>query len=766
MKPTIVGAIENQNLHALSQADMIIIAPKEFISEAERLADAHRAYSNLIVHVVNVDQVYNEFSSGMKEATAYRRLMKMFYDRAEREEDMPSYLLLFGDGSFDNRKLLTSNTSNDIYRLMTYQADNSLHTVDSYVSDDYFGLLDDDEGTSLVRERIDIGIGRFPVYTIDQARAVVDKTIRYIENSLLGSWKNQVLYLADDGDSNSHTRQADSVANFFASRNEDMLVRKLFLDAYQQEVTAAGERYPLAKEIFDNYIKSGVLMVNYTGHSGWDNWSNEQILSSSDIDNMYNERLPLWVTASCSFSPFDDYKDNGGERLLRNPNGGASALLTAARVVYGTPNFLLNLEFTKYLTSYKSDGKPYRLGDVIRQSKNARAVAADSNRLCFVLIGDPALQFGSPRTHKVQLETINGNNISSELPDTIGALGVVTLTGSLLERESNEFDATFNGTIYLTVFDKEELLTTLDNDQPDESLKTTHTYRDRANSIFTGSAEVVNGEFTITFMLPKDIRYNFGTGRFVFYASDAIQNYEANGSFSDVIIGGEDPNAVVEEEGPEVTIYLNTPQFKSGDVVNSTPLFVAHMKDESGINTIGSGIGHDIVLKLNNNPQQEYVLNNYYESVLGSYQEGYVHYQFGELEDGKYSLLFRVWDLQNNSSTVEMDFVVKSDLAIQMFNCYVYPNPTSQIAYFVFEHDRPSSKMNLRATVFDISGRRVWQSEKIAITDNSNKTVIPWDLESISGVPVSHGIYLVRMDVTSDNEVVTTKTIKLMINRQ
>ena len=394
----------------------------------------------------------------------------------------------------------------------------------------------------------------------------------------------------------------------------------------------------------------------------WNGWANEQILTGDDIDNMYNECLPLWVTATCDFAAFDDFKNTGGERLLRNPNGGAVALFTTTRTVFSYDNLNLNWEFTKYMTAKQPNGEANRLGDIMRYAKNGLALQANSNRLSFTLLGNPALTLGYPRSHKVQLDSINGKLINDLTADTISALGVVRLSGSLVDSGAMDFDASFNGLVYLTVFDNEEQLKTLDNDQPDETLKRPCSCRDRPNPIFSGSAGVVDGKVTITFMLPEDIRYNFGTGRFVFYASDDDRNYEANGSYDKIIVGGEDKNAVYEDEGPEITAYLNTPHFRPGDQVNSTPLFVAHLWDASGINTVGSGIGHDIVLKLNNDPNQEYVLNNYYESVLGSYQEGYVHYQFSELQDGKYSLMFRAWDLQNNSSTVSFDFVVKRDL--------------------------------------------------------------------------------------------------------
>ena len=754
LSPTVIGTVANQNLHGLPQMDMVILAPEEYLSEAERLAAAHRSAQGMRVEVVDVEKVYNEFSSGMRDATAYRRLMKLFYDRAD-STNMPRYLLLFGGGVYDNRKIVVKE---DYDKLLTFQSYNSVHGTSSYVCDDYFALLDDTEGRTITSDGMDIGVGRFPVHTLDDARTVVDKTIGYLENKNVGSWKNQLLFVADDGDGNRHVRDCDSVADMTLHNYPDMLVRKLFLDAYKQEVSASGETYPLVIELFDSYIKNGVLMVNYMGHGGHTAWTNEGLLTHDRIVNMYNDRLPLFVTATCDFSRFDDNgTPSGGELMLLNTHGGAIALFTTTRTVYAEPNFLLNLQFSRHIFMRDSDGSPIRFGDVMRGAKNR--VGADSNKMNFTLLGDPALELAYPVTHQVVTDSITLVDADNAQSDTIRALSKVRLYAHVeREKSAGTIDEDFNGIAAVNVFDKLENLTTLSNDAPSVAR---YAFTDRTNALFVGQSKVEKGRFTTEFIVPKDIRYNYGTGRIVYYASDTLYNYEANGYHEQFTIGGEDPNAPADDNGPTVEIYLNTPTFRSGDATNESPLFVANVSDESGINAIGSGIGHDIMLKLDNSPLMETTLNNYYATNLGDYRSGTVKYQFSDLSEGEHHLFFRVWDLQNNSSTAELNFVVKKGLKPLLADMFVYPNPAINSTTFVYRHDRPEQPLKFTATVADLAGRIVYTDSKTQYVSD-NETEIAWDFAN----RVSPGIYIVRMQVQVEGGDSTSKTLKLMVKKE
>lgn len=754
MSPTVVGTVANQNLHALPQMDMVVLAPAEFMAEAERLAAVHRAVQGMRVEVVDVEQVYNEFSSGTRDATAYRRLMKLFYDRAASDDDMPRYLLLFGGGVYDNRKITVKE---DYDKLLTFQSYNSVHGTDSYVCDDYFALLDDNEGARITRDGMDIGIGRFPVHTAEEAQTIVNKTIGYLENRITGDWKNQLLFVADDGDNNLHVRSCDSVADMTLHNYPDMLVRKLFLDAYKQEVSASGETYPLVIELFDNYIKNGTLLVNYMGHGGHTAWANEGLLTHDRIVNMYNERLPLLVTATCDFSRFDDNgTPSGGELMLFNTHGGAIALFTTTRTVYAEPNFRLNLQFAKHIFARDSWGRPIRFGDVMRLAKNA--LGGDSNKMNFTLLGDPALELAYPTTHRVVTDSITLVNADNAVSDTIKALGKVRIYGHVESaQDTGAIDDGFNGYVAVNVFDKPEKITTLSNDDPKVP---TYTFTDRTNALFVGRSKVTDGRFHTEFIVPKDIRYNYGTGRIVYYASDTANNYEANGHYERFAIGGEDPNAPIDNDGPVIDIYLNTPDFRSGDMTNESPLFVANVSDECGINAIGNGIGHDIMLKLDNNPLMETTLNNYYTTNMDEYRSGTIKYQFSDLAEGRHHLFFRVWDLQNNSSTAELDFVVKKGQKPRLADMYVYPNPAVSSATFVYRHDRPEQPLKFTATVADLMGRIVYADSQTAYV-YGNETEIVWDFAG----RVGPGIYVVRMQVQVEGGDSASKTVKLMVKK-
>ena len=765
LQPTILGKVANQDLHSLGQTDMVIIAHSEFVDAAKRLADLHLEYDGITTHIVTPEVIYNEFASGTPDATAYRRFMKMFYDRAKEVGNAPKYLLLFGDGSFDNRQLLKSNTKDNIYRLLTYQAKESFEETKSYITDDYFGLLDDSDGAYILINSLDIAVGRIPAYTIEQANGVVDKLGRYIKNEDCGAWKNQAIFLADDGDDNLHVEETDSVCRIFERLNPDILTRKLYLDSYTQEVTAVGEFYPTLKKEFYDYLNNGVLLVNYMGHSGYNNWTNEQLLTVADIDVMYNQRLPLFITASCSFSRFDDFKVSGGEAMMLNSRGGALALISAARTVYAQPNMLLNIELARMLLAINEEtGRINTIGEAYKLAKNKRAKSNDSNRLPFVLLGDPAIRLAVAQTHFATIDSINGNNVEFSV-DTVGALGSVILDGVVRSLTDSIVDETFNGYAHITIFDKEETVKTLCNDFK-ESVPTKNSkpfvYSYRTNPLYVGQVEVVNGRFKVEFIVPKDIKYNFGAGRVVMYAVDEQQGFEANGYSSNIIIGGEAKDAIIETDGPELKMYLNTPYFENGDEVDPNPLFVAELKDVSGINTIGSGIGHDIILKIDNDIRQEYVLNNYYKSNVGSYNSGIVTYQLSDLTPGKHKLFFRAWDLQNNSVSAELEFEVVSDLKMSIYNMYVYPNPVENIANVVIEHDKPLAPLDIQMYVYDLSGRLIYQESNNLITDATYKINLSWSINSF----VSDGLYYMKVVLTDDKKRKTTKSTKIFVQKQ
>lgn len=567
--PVTVGEVANQNLHALPQQDMIIIAQPNFTTQAERLAEAHRTKDNLTVRVVTPESIYNEFSSGTPDATAYRRFMKMFYDRKTSEADAPKYLLLFGDGSFDNRKLTSAWKSVDMSNmLLTYQTENSLSSQ-SYVIDDYFGFLDDaDNKKSLQNKKLCLGIGRFPIRTVEQATQMVDKVISYMENKNTGSWKNNLCFMADDGSNTDgfmteHMEFADQLAGYVESEHPEFLVNKLYYDAYKKDMTAG--TYPDVRSGLQKLLKDGLLLFNYTGHGGTTALSDEKVLTQTDINQFTYTHLPVWVTATCDFTRFDDLNTSAGEDVFLNKSSGGIALFTTVRVAYSRPNFPINDNVIRNLFE-RNNGRRRTLGEVMQATKNT---LSSVYKLGFCLIGDPAVKMAYPefgmKVTTVNGQSVDGNSISFK------ALEKITVEGEVLD-VSGQLVTDFTGIVNPTVKDSKVTVTCLKNSNKDDS--PAFTFTDYPNTIFIGNDSVRNGKFSFTFTVPKDISYSNLQGKMNLYAVDTESGNEAQGNFDNFIVGGTSDTAETDTIGPEIrALYLNDTTFVDGGQVNTTPYF-------------------------------------------------------------------------------------------------------------------------------------------------------------------------------------------------
>lgn len=778
----VVGGIPNQNLHALKQCDMVIIVPSNgsFLEQAERLAEVHRVKDNMVVHVVTAEQVYNEFSSGTPDVTAYRWFMKMFYDRAVpsvgsqtiSDNRLPRYLLLFGDCAWDNRMITPAwkgYEPNDF--LLSYQSKNSTWETYSYVTDDYIGLLDDQDGSNPEYDGMDIGVGRFPVRTLEQATQAVDKTIAYMQNKEMGSWKNTICYVGDDGDNHLHMSQAEELAAYTEKNNPDFVVNRIYLDAYKREATATGYTYKQANKKLMESFNDGMLMLNYSGHGGPTGWTGEAVLTTPDILSLRSPRLPLWVTATCDFCRYDDVSTSAGELAFLNPQGGGIALFTTSRVVYAQNNSSLNKVFCKNVFS-KIDGKRLRLGDIMRLSKCDASLSGDVNKLKFSLIGDPALMLAYP-DYKIVVDEFNGKP-SSANDLSIKAGSKVQIKGHIADVNGHLL-SDFNGKVFPTVFDAKESVTTLNNDgtgkvvnpnDPKDMIPGGFTYIQRAKKLFSGSESVQSGAFSFTFPVPKDINYSDASGLLNLYASETTLGREAQGSFDKFLIGGTEPGTEnTDGVGPKINLYLNTPEFVYGGKTNQTPYLVAELEDVDGINTVGNGVGHDIVAMIDNSPNYSFVLNNYYESIFGDYTKGIVRYQLPTLADGKHTLFFRAWDVQNNSSFTSLNFEVVTGLKPNLFNIECTKSPAKVNTTFVLTHDRPQDILDVTVQVYDFSGRVLWTTKESGVSLN-NYYYINWDLTSNGGQRIEPGIYLFRASISSKGSEESTQAKKIVILAQ
>lgn len=741
LKPTVIGAIPNQNLHALSNIDLLIICPEDFVPAAQVIADAHEQYDAITTAIVTDQQVYNEFSSGTPDATAYRWVMKMLYDRAAgNASQRPKWLLLFGDGSYDNRKLMLASGPNI---LLTYQAMNSEVETKAYATDDYFGFLDDSEGMSDTGGRMDIGVGRLPAASVAVADGVAQKIARYIRNENPGKWHQQLVFVADDGDSNLHTRDNDYAAERVRLRNQAFVVNKIFIDAYPQEKSASGESSPLAKKRFTNLLNDGVLFFDYSGHGGYNNISSENMLTLRDCKTLTNKNLGFWMLATCGFAHFDAYEPSASEEAVINPDGGAIAVMSACRTVYASQNKEINKNLCDTLFGHSNDfSYKMTIGEAARIAKNL--TGSDENKLAYILLGDPAIRLHYPTDYRVR---------TSQASDTLNALTIHTFEG-WIEAENGDTAREFNGQVNVAVMDKLQQITTLDNDQPDESAKVRYTYNDYPNMLYQGRSRVTNGHFSYTFMTPKDIRYNYGNGRITYHALDSV-NGEGIGHFESFVIGGSSSVEIVDTIGPEIQLYLNSPSFVAGDKTTEKPHFFANIYDDHGINTVGSGIGHDLLLTIDDDADQMYILNDYFYSD-GSYQSGLVSYPMVELTEGRHNLTFRAWDLLNNSATASTWFEVVKGLEPTMYSVISYPNPlkVSETLHFTIDYDQPDELMQMDVDVFAPTGQLVYHTSRRGTEQNTF---------AIEDTQLTPGVYVYRVSLTTASGDMTSKAGKLIV---
>ena len=763
--PVTVGEVTNQNLHALPQQDMIIIAQPNFTTQAERLAEAHRTKDNLTVRVVTPESIYNEFSSGTPDATAYRRFMKMFYDRQTSEADAPKYLLLFGDGSFDNRKLTSAWKSVDMSNmLLTYQTEESLNQY-SYVVDDYFGFLNDaNNGKEIYAQKVDIGIGRFPVRTVAQATNAVDKVISYIENKNTGAWKNNLCFMADDGNNadsftSGHMEEADSLADHLNRDHPELMVHKLYYDAYKKDKTAGS--YPDVRANLQKLLKDGLLLFNYTGHGGTTALSDEKVVTQTDIAQYTYPCLPVWVTATCDFTRFDNVETSAGEDVFLNAKSGGIALFTTVRVAYRPYNAYIDSHLLHNLFS-RVNGHKRSLGDAMKAMKRSLVASESYNtnrvKMGFCLIGDPAIKLAYPE-YGMKVTAINGLSVE-ETPVSFKALEKIRVEGEVLDA-SGQLATDFTGIVNPTVKDSKMTVTCLNNNNQDDT--PAFTFTDYPNTIFIGNDSVRNGKFSFTFTVPKDISYSNLQGKMNLYAVDTENGHEAQGNFDNFIVGGTSDTAETDTIGPEIrALYLNDTTFVDGGQVNTTPYFVAELWDKSGVNITGSSVGHDMMLVIDESTVLSYNLNSYYELLPGEEGTGIVKFPIPALEPGKHTAEFWVWDILNNSTVRTFTFEVVEGLKPFLFDVIATPGIAREQVTFHLMHNRPESRMRVGIMVYDLAGRQLWKHEESGTSGLFENYTVSWDL-TCGGARMRPGVYIYRAAISTDNSKDATKARKFII---
>jgi hypothetical protein len=727
---------------------MIIVTHPLFLGYAERLAAIHLEDDGTASVIATPEQIYNEFSGGIPDAVAIRNFVRMMHSRGKDAGTPLRYLLLFGDGSYENKTPPPFNSS----FIPTWQSANSNTGVLSFTSDDFYGLLDEGEGEA--DGFLDIGIGRLPAADTASAGVMVRKVASYLRGSTQGSWRNILCLVADDEDANLHMFDAEGLADAASAAAPPLTVEKIYLDAFRQVTSVTGDSYPDASKAVDDRMAAGCLIMNYVGHGNESGLAHERVIRTDNINSWKNMgMLPLFITATCEFSRFDDAdinrstgiisaKTSAGEMVLLNPDGGGIALMSTTRVVYSAPNYALNRAIYDNAFRAATDGRSMRLGDIIRQAKVSSGTGM--NKRNFLLLGDPALRLAWPVQGSVVTDSINGVHVSMQT-DTLKALSLITVSGHLSDAGGSMMSS-FNGTLEATVFDKPGNISTLANDGGSPMV-----FPVTGNVLFRGMTLVTNGRYTFSFIVPLDINYSYGNGEIKYYASDGIT--DLNSSYSGITVGGFSETAADDHEGPVIRLFMNDTLFRDGGITDGLPILLAHLSDMSGINATGTGIGHDIIAWLDDDISSAVVLNSLFRADLGLHNSGKLAYPLLVTTKGSHTVSLRAWDNLNNPSVATLRFIVETEGTFRLNNLLTLPNPVTEGARFRAGHNRPGTEMDITITILSSDGRTIRVLRENILTAGFALPDIPWDGCDNNGGKVARGLYLWRAEaVTSEGE--------------
>lgn len=774
--PEYIGDVANQNLHGQEPVDYIIIVPAsgKLVEQAERLLKLHNVRSGLTGRVVRADELYNEFSSGTPDANAYRRYLKMFYDRAGNDEQaVPRFCLLMGKASWDNR-LLTSATSkykaDDL--LLAFEVDGNatdIGTIYSFCTDDFFGFLDDGEGSDFGFGKLDIALGRMSCLTAEDAERLVDKVEEYLQNTNVGSWKNTIVTLADNGNANQHMSDAEAAANAVERAAPAFDIQRVYWDRYTRTSSATGFTYPQATERLHQLMAEGALIFNYSGHGSPGTISNSQVLKTNDFRKSYASGMPLWVLASCEIYPFDSEEESLAETSLYLANGGSIAFICATRGVYAVKNTVLNRSVTSLLLSPRADGTYNTMGEALQKSKVEMVENGTENTLNkakYVFFGDPALHLSLP-TGRLVLDSINGKAISdgAELT-TLPAGSMAVFAGHVCtEGAGDAIDESFKGTVTCTVYDCEENVVCKNN--AGEGNITPFEFTERSKKIFQGTSDVEGGKFRFAFTVPRDISYSDRPGRINLYAANTDHSREYHG-FSETFCLNGTSSAQADTIPPKVMLYVNNIDNPDYTITDENPVIIADIFDESGINNAGIGLGHDIELVIDDDYTNYVNLKSSFNYDAGSYQKGQIIYPLSGMNRGLHKVSLRVWDVSNNYSITDAHFIVRSDYHSGMHtDGYITStrNPastqTSLITYFPENAAEPGLVVY---EVYDTRGRIVYK-HCLNAEPSARSAIHQWDLCGNDHQPLPDGLYFYRAVINSSNGRFETDAQKIIISR-
>ncbi len=763
LQPTFVGEVANQNLHAMAPTEMVIFTVPQWKDQAERLANFHRNQANdsLTVTVLTPQQIYNEFSSGVPDVQAFRKLLKMLYDR-QLNSDMPlRYALFMSRPIADIRQITTSVQALGYPFLPAWFTDSGLKDIESYSTDDMFGFLEDYSGTSTSSDKLCIAVGRIPVISTSDAKSAVDKIESYYSKMPASNWRNNILVSADDDDSSVHLNHAEWFCNYINQSNggSEGFIKKLYIDQYERTSNICEE----ARSVFYRYLDEGALLWFYTGHANPSSLTAENLVTYSDLNSMYLRRWPMVYAATCNFLRWDDMDLSGAEILYKNPNGGVIAAISATRAVYIGNNGNLSASFGRHFLERDENGQFMTIGEIYRRTKNdyrnetsdKKPQIADSNKLRYVLMGDPAMRLVMPSS-KVVVDRIADVALpvaDNEEPPCLMARQQTTIEGQI-QNPDGTLIADFNGDIMATVYDAEETYTTLGAGESGTQVN----FDQQGGRLAVGNAKVENGKFSIPINMPSEVANNYRPAAVSLYAYES-EGRDAVGVNRDFYVFGTDENAVADTIPPTINaFYINHPSFISGDEVNASPVIFAEVSDNRAINLSTAGIGHQMGLYLDNGNKTFNDVADYFTPYTDGTPGGTITYPLEDLAVGNHSIRLRVWDTAPNSAEASLDFYVAKQITPTIYDVYTDCNPASTQANFYISHDRPEQNITVTIEVFDLMGRRLWQSTQEGRSDMFTSLPITWDLTDYGGHRVSRGIYLYRATVSDESSGNKTAT--------
>lgn len=770
--PSIKGAsvperikVANQDIHALPTPDMVIISPDAFTSASEKIANIHRQHDGMTVYVLSPDKIFNEFSGGHPDVSAFRKLLKMWYDRSADLQDSNKfrYCLLMGRPTYDQKRKNPETINANYPTTLIWQSSGGLSETSSYCTDDFIGMLEDESTDCSMHSRnINVAIGRYPVTSVNDANIIAQKLEDYIMETDYGIWRNNVMVIADDGDRAAHLLQAQQSIDYMqmSSAGAHYAYERIYLDAFEIKKTGTGNEFPDAKQrMLKKWQNEGVSFINYIGHANPKEWGHEKLLTWDDINSMSNQHLPILYAATCSFGKWDAESVSGAEIMLRNPVGGAIAIITPSRTVYISQNEYITNSISEQVFHRDNDNLGQRIGDILRLSKNNCSPERKSDNMNrYHLLGDPALRMPTPK-YSIQIDSLAGQPLVSVQADSpsLKARSTVEFSGKIVDANGNIVD--FNGPVQFVLYDAEKSVET--HGWGENGIVST--YQDRSIKLATGSTLAVNGLWSAKILMPAEIANNYTPAFLTLYAFDNSLNSEANGSTDKLFVYGYDYEAGDDNEGPVIERFvINSDSFSDGDLSHANSVVFASFSDESGINISDAGIGHKMSLILDNDRVFDDV-SNYFTPDSEIDGKGSIAYPLTNLQPGEHNLTLSVWDNNNNSSYATIKFKVGINIRPEVSDLQALYDNNADVMTIKASTDRALSKLGCRFECYTLNGNLIWSTDRNVYSGKESTVGYVWDLKDTNGNRLPRGIYILRVNVSSDESIFSSKSKKIAI---